>query len=440
MNVKIKDIIPRQILDQHGNPTVDVELILSDNSKHFASVPAIADSSDMKEIRDSSASDKYNGKGVIQALVNIDIMITPNLIGIDPQEQKRIDTIIRGMDTSDSLSTVGANSALAVSMAVLKAGAYAAQMPLYSYVSKILRDEYAVVFPPNLVFPTPVIVALEGGKNNGNNLAINQFTIIPIGISDIREKIRAGSEITHQLRNLLIAKGLNTGTGLNGGFIPNLESDQTAIDLITEAITLAKYKPGEDVGIGLKIDMSEYYIKERQLYELPHQLINNKTITVQGQTKEITEFYINLVTNNPIIAIENGYHDDDWIGYSTLNPFMEVQKKFCITDTLTNNNDELIVKAVRANSANVVSISPQNNGLMSKMFDIIKLCKESDLKIMLADDTSSISDPLISHLAIGAQSSFIKVGSLHNSYGIDKLNELMRMITPEMAKKILQID
>lgn len=440
MELKIKDIIPRQILDQNGNPTVEVELILSDNSRHFASVPVMPATSQFVEIRDKNVKDKFNGKGVIQALVNIDIMITPNLVGIDPCKQQKIDNIIKEVGLTKDLGAVGANSALAVSIAVLKAGAYAQGVPVYAYLTHLLKTDYSVTFAPNLAFPTPVIILIEGGKDNINNLAINELGIIPFGIKDIREKIRAGSEITHKLKELLKKNNFEAGTGNNGGFVPNLENDQVALELITEAIKQCNYDHKNEVGIYVNPSMSDYYIKERQLYTFPHQEINGKTIAVEGQSQELLEYYINLVSQNPITAIQNAFDKEDWKGYSSLNPLMESQSKFCITEDLINNDDELIEKVVRTGGTNMISLSLQGSGLVSNLLNNIDVCKKNNLKIMISDNTTSTSDVISSHLAIGTQAELIKVGSLYNSYGIDKLNEFMRMITPEMAKKILKMD
>ena len=440
MDLKIKDIIPRQILDQNGNPTVEVELILSDDSRHFASVPVISPNSPIKELRDENAKDKYNGKGVLQALVNIDIMITPNLIGIDPREQQKIDNIIKEIDLSRDLINVGANSALAVSIAVLKAGAYIDKIPIYSHVTQLLKKNYSVAFAPNLAFPTPVIILMEGGNKNSNNLAINEFGIIPLGIKDIREKIRAGSEITHKLKELLEKNKFESGVGVRGGFIPNLENDQTALDLITEAITQCNYDPKGEVGIYINPNMPDYYIKERQLYIFPHQKLNDKTLNIEGQYKELLEFYIDLVSKYTIVAIENAFDKDDWPGYSAINPLMEAQGRFCIVDELVNNDEDLIEKVVKTGGTNMVALSTQGSGLISNVLSNIAICKKNNLKIMISDNTTSTGDVISSHLTIGTQSELIKAGSLYNSYGIDKLNEFMRMITPEMARKILNIN
>lgn len=441
-NTVIKDIIPRQVLDSRGNPTVEVELILTDDSRHFASVPSGASTGKYEavELRDSNVPNLYNGNGVLQALINIDVMITPNLIGLDPRNQKKIDTIIDLADGTDNLSIVGANAALAVSIACTKAGAHINKIPLYQYISNILQKEYEVQFAPNMIFPTPMVNILNGGAHAQNNIATQEFMIVPDGISDIREKIRASSEILHALKTILKEKKLNTGVGDEGGYAPNLPSDQAALEYIMRAIKKAGYEPKEEINLALDVAISQFFIEERKLYQFPHQLVNDKVVTVEGTSDELTELYINMVQKYPIISIEDGYHEDDWVGFATLKPFMESQDKLCVGDDLTVTNTDLIEKAIKSNAINAVIIKPNQIGLVSRVFDAIKLCKENNIKIIVSHRSGETTDTFISHLAVGSQASYLKAGGPQRGERVEKYNELMRMITPEMARKVLNID
>jgi enolase len=415
---------------------VEVELILSDGSSHFASVPSGASTGvhEAVELRDGDEN-IYGGKSVFKALLNIDINITPSILGLDPTDQKIIDKKVREIDGTDNFSNVGANATLATSIAVLKAGAYSEEMPLYQYIKKMLVEEYDMDFPPNLAFPTPMFNIFNGGAHADDNIAIQEFMVVPTGITDVREKIRAGSEIFHELRKLLKERNIDTDVGNEGGFAPNLPSDNQVFELIMEAIKKADYKPKDEIWIALDVAISQYYDAETETYDLPHQERDGEVTNIKGDFKAIAEYYVRLSQKYPIYSIEDGMYEDDWLGFATLKPLMNSMERLCVGDDLTVTNTDRIRKAIEANAINAVIIKPNQIGQVSLTFDAIKLCRENDIKVIVSHRSGDTADTFISHLAVGAQAEFLKAGAPQRSERVEKYNELLRMITPEMARK-----
>lgn len=436
MDITIRDIIPRMILDSRGDPTVEVEMVLSDDSRHFASVPSGASTGKYEavELRDEDRPDFYGGKGVLKALVNIDTLITPYLIGIDPSDQSLVDEKVARVDLTENFAKVGANASLAVSIAALKAGAYVQKRPLYSHIMNLLKTEYNVTFASNLAFPIPTFNIMNGGKHADDNIAIQEFMVIPVGIADIRDRIRAGSEIFHALKTILKSQNIDTDVGNEGGFAPILDSDPQALDFIVKAIKKAGYDPKTQVQIGLDVAVSQFYDEERALYSVPHQEVNGRVQQIDGSSRDLIQYYVGLMGKYPIYSIEDGLHEDDWGGFATLKPIMEVQKKLCVGDDLTVTNPKRIQEAIQKSAINAVIIKPNQIGSVSLTFEAIKLCKENDIKIIVSHRSGETADTFISHLAVGAQADFLKAGATHRSERTEKYNELLRMITPQMAK------
>ncbi|MBN1373950.1 phosphopyruvate hydratase [Candidatus Dojkabacteria bacterium] len=435
--VTIKDIIPRQIIDSRGNPTVEVDLILTDGSFHRASVPSGASTGthEVVELRDTNDPKRYHGKGVLQACVNAEVLIGPQIMGLDPRLQKQIDESIRASDGTENFSNIGANAALAVSIAVLKAGAYLENVPLYRYIMKILKDEYGLAYPPNLIFPTPMFNVFNGGAHADNNIAIQEFMIIPSGIPDIREKIRAGAEIFQTLLKLLSNQKIDTDVGNEGGFAPDLPSDVEAMELLIKAIETSGYTPGDQVNIGLDVAISQYYDVERKWYKLPHQLVNGKVTNVEGTFQDVVAYYTMLLDKYPILILEDGFHEDDWEGFATLKPIMDVKNRYCMGDDLTVTNVDRIQKGIDTNAINSIIIKPNQIGTITGVFEAIKLCKDNDIKIATSHRSGETVDTTISHIAVGGQTTFIKAGAPSRSERAEKYNELLRMITPDMVIK-----
>jgi len=436
MTPTIKDIIPRLILDSRSDPTVEVDLILSDDSVHRASVPSGASTGkyEAHELRDG-LKNIYGGKSVFQALINIDTLITPRLVGLDPRQQKRIDNTFSEIDPSRSFKGLGANATLAVSIACLRAGAYNENIPLYKYIMNMLKKDYDISYPSSLSFPTPMFNIINGGAHADNNIAIQEFMVIPVGITDIREKVRAGAEIWHALRDLLNKAELHTGVGNEGGFAPDLDSDQEALDYIMKAIEQAGYKPDEQVQIGMDIAITQFYDPVHDLYEFPHQRINNTVTTIKGNSKVIVQLYISMLRKYPIYLIEDGFAEEDWLGFSTLKPIMHAENKLCVGDDLVVTNRSRIEEAINKNSINAAIIKPNQIGTVSATFEAIKTCKENNIEIIPSHRSGETADTFISHLAVGAQAKLLKSGAPHRSDRVEKYNELLRMIEPKAVKE-----
>ena len=404
---KIKDIKAREILDSRGNPTVEVDVILDNNIIGRASIPSGASTGEkeMLELRDKD--DRYNGLGVMKAVNNVNNIIRNKLIGFDVDKQKELDNKLIELDGTVNKSYLGANAILGVSMAYLKACANNSNMPLYKYVNdKFGNGKYSM--------PFPMMNILNGGMHADNKLDFQEFMIIPQA-NTIKERIRIGSEVFHSLKKVLKEKNLITSVGDEGGFAPNLNSNNEAFDLIIEGITKAGYKPGIDVFLGIDVAASTFY-KDGKYY------FDNKELN----TNELIDYYKDLVNRYPIISIEDPVDENDFEGFSLLTK--EIGDKVqLVGDDLFTTNKIYLQKGIDMHAGNAILLKVNQIGTISETIDTINLAKKNNYKTIISHRSGETEDVTIADLAVGLDLKQIKTGSMSRTDRICKYNELIRI-------------
>ena len=403
---KIKDIKAREILDSRGNPTVEVDVILENGILGRASVPSGASTGEreMLELRDKD--NRYNGLGVLKAVSNVNDIIKPVLIGFDTDKQKELDYKLIELDGTPNKSRLGANAILGVSMAYLKACALDQNKPLYKYVNEKYGNE--------LSLPVPMMNILNGGAHADNSLDFQEFMIMPKA-NNIKERIRIGSEVFHSLKKVLKEKGLVTSVGDEGGFAPNVKDNNEAFDLIIEGITRAGYKAGVDVFLGIDVAASEFY-KDGIYY------FDNKEMT----TKELIEYYKELVSKYPIVSIEDPVDENDWVGFSLLTK--EIGNRIQIVgDDLFTTNKEYLQKGIDMKAGNAILLKVNQIGTITETIETIELAKANNYKTIISHRSGETEDTTIADLAVGLNLGQIKTGSLSRTDRICKYNELIRI-------------
>lgn len=401
----IKNIIAREILDSRGNPTVEVEMELDNGVKSLASVPSGAStgSREALELRDDDKS-RYNGKGVLTAVNNVNTIIKPALVGKE-LNQDSVDKCLLDLDGTENKSKLGANAMLAVSLASLKALAISNNKGLYEYVSN-----------GNYTLPKPMINIVNGGKHAVNNIDIQEFMIVPV-MDKMTERIRAAAETFHALKKILVSKGFSVGVGDEGGFAPNLENNQMALALIIEAIESAGYIPGKDIFIALDVAASELYDKETNTYS-----IDGKKLTCD----DLINYYEELINKYPIMSIEDPFFEDD---FEMLRRFTELvgDKIMIVGDDYFVTNAKYLQKAIDMHAGNAILLKANQIGTMTEMFNTIKLAKENNYRCVISHRSGETEDTFIADLAAGLEIPFIKTGSMCRGERIAKYNELIRI-------------
>ena len=402
---KIKDIYAREILDSRGNPTIEVDMILYDNTKVSASVPSGAStgSKEALELRDKDFK-RFHGKGVLSAVNNVNNIIKPVLIGKE-LNQSEIDKILISLDGTPNKSRLGANAILAVSLASIKALSKCNRKELYEYVSN-----------GKVTLPIPFINIINGGAHAGNNLDIQEFMIVPV-IKGFKEKIRCASEIFHTLKNILKEQNLSTAVGDEGGFAPNLSYNSLALDLIMKAIKESNYIPGKDVFIALDVAASEMYNEENNMYHL-----DNKEITKE----ELTKYYLALVKKYPIISIEDPYHENDFESLSKLTKIIG-EKVMLVGDDYFVTNSKYLEEAAEQKSGNAILLKANQVGSISEMIKTIIVARKNNYKMIISHRSGETLDTFIADLAVGLNIPFIKTGSMSRGERIAKYNRLMQI-------------
>tara|TARA_B100000287_G_scaffold392216_1_gene404437 strand:- start:560 stop:1846 length:1287 start_codon:yes stop_codon:yes gene_type:complete len=408
MKSHIKNIYSREILDSRGNPTVEVDLVLENDIFARAAVPSGASTGDFEamELRDNDKN-RYMGKGVLTAVNNINSEIRNALIGIDINNQENIDNILIKLDGTENKSRLGANAILGVSMAACKAGAKANDSTLYEYLS--ISNDY--------VMPIPMMNILNGGSHAENTVDIQEFMIFPIRANSFSNALRIGTEIFHQLKSELSQKGMNTAVGDEGGFAPNLESNEEAIEIILKAITNAGYKPGEEVFIALDVAASEFF--KNDLY----------TLESEGESYssgEMINYLSNLVKKYPIISIEDGLDQSDWSGWEKLN--LEIGTNVQIVgDDLTVTNINRLKRAIDQKSMNSILIKLNQIGTITETVQAVKLAKKVGFGAIISHRSGETEDTIISDFSVAMGMGQIKTGSLSRSDRVAKYNQLIRI-------------
>lgn len=414
---EIEDIKARQILDSRGYPTVEVDVKLIDGSYGRASVPSGASTGiyEAKELRDNIKTD-YLGKSVLKAIDNINSIITPNLLGEDVTDQPLIDSLMLEMDGSFNKSTLGANAILAVSLACARAAADYYELPLYKYLGGIVGK----------TLPTPMMNILNGGAHANNNLDIQEFMIAPVGVSSFSDALKTGSEIFHALERILCEKGLSTTVGDEGGFAPNLSSTREAIEIIIFAIEKAGYNTN-NVKLCLDVAASELYEEG----ECSNGVCSLSRYFFKGENRKLTsediiEYLDELVRDYPIISIEDGLAQDDWLGWQNLT---EKLGKKCqlVGDDLFVTNTSRLKDGIEKHVANSILIKPNQIGTLTETLDAIYMAQKNGYTAIVSHRSGETEDSFIADLAVATNCGLIKTGSISRTDRLAKYNQLLRI-------------
>lgn len=402
---KIKDIKAREILDSRGNPTVEVDVILENGVMGRAAVPSGASTGirEALELRDNDKN-RYMGKGVLKAVNNVNTEIRDLVIGMESTNQKEIDYKMIELDGTETKSRLGANAMLGVSMAVLKASENEKNIPLYKYIGN------------GKTLPVPMMNILNGGAHADNKLDFQEFMIIPQA-STIKERVRIGAEVFHNLKNVLKSKGLATSVGDEGGFAPNLESNTEGFELIMEAIKKAGYVPGVDVKLGIDVAASEFY--EDGKYVLAGE---GRSLT----TDELIEFYKELCSKYPIISIEDPVDENDWEGFRKITEELG-DKVQLVGDDLFVTNKKCLQKGIDNHAGNAILLKVNQIGTITETLETIELARKNNYKTIISHRSGETEDTTIASLAVGLDLGQIKTGSLSRTDRVCKYNELMRI-------------
>ena len=402
--MKIKNVIGREILDSRGNPTVEVDVILENGVVGRASVPSGASTGEREALELRDKDERFCGKGVLQAVNNVNGPLRDAVIGMDAKNQKELDYKMIELDGTKTKSKFGANAILGISMAAMKASAINEGLPLYKYIGN------------GTTLPSPMMNIINGGAHADNKLDFQEFMIIPQR-DTIKERVRVGAEVFHSLKKVLNEKGLATGVGDEGGFAPDLESNQEAFDLIMEAITRAGYVPGLDVSFAIDVAASEFY--EDGKYILKGE---GRTLT----TEELINFYEELVTKYPIISIEDPVDENDWEGFTLITKRLG-DKIQLVGDDLFVTNKECLQMGIDKNAGNAILLKVNQIGTITETIETINLAKEHGYKTVISHRSGETEDTTIADLAVGLNLGQIKTGSMSRTDRIAKYNQLIRI-------------
>jgi enolase len=409
MSFSIKSIHARQILDSRGNPTLEADCILENNIIGRAAVPSGASTGthEAVELRDNDKS-KYLGKGVLKAVANVNNIIAKEIVGMEPFNQASIDKKLIAIDATENKSRLGANAILGVSLAVAKAAAAAKGVALYEYLGG--KDACTL--------PIPMMNIINGGSHADNNVDLQEFMIMPVGVGSFSEALRAGAEIFHNLKAILKSMGLETSVGDEGGFAPNLKSNHEAVEVILKAIERAGYRAGKDVCIALDPASSEFYK-------------NNQYVLMAEEKKErssedMVAFYKDWVEQYPIVSIEDGLAENDWDGWAKLTAAIG-DKVQLVGDDLFVTNTKRLKQGIDAKVANSILIKVNQIGTLSETLDAINMAKAAGYTAVISHRSGETEDTTISHLAVATGVGQIKTGSVCRTDRIAKYNELLRI-------------
>src|SRR5690625_4515006 len=406
----IIDVYAREVLDSRANPTVEVEVVTESGAFGRALVPSGASTGAFEavELRDGDKS-RYLGKGVLKAVKNVNEIIADEIIGMDVFDQLAIDQLLIDLDGTPNKGKLGANAILGVSVAVARAAADALGMPLYQYIGGINAKQ----------LPVPMMNILNGGEHADNNVDIQEFMIMPVGAKNFREALRMGAEIFHSLSEELKSRGLNTSVGDEGGFAPNLSSNEEALATIVTAIEKAGYKPGEEVVLALDVAATEIYDKERKVYKLEGE---GRELNVE----EMIDFYEELVEKYPVISIEDGLDEDDWEGWKALTERLG-KKIQLVGDDLFVTNTERLKKGIDQGITNSILIKLNQIGTITETLDAIELAKVNGYTAVISHRSGETEDTTIADLAVALNTGQIKTGAPSRTDRVAKYNQLLRI-------------
>ena len=401
----IEAVGAREILDSRGNPTVEVEVSLDDGTLARAAVPSGASTGAFEAVELRDGGDRYGGKGVQKAVKAVLDDIGPELLGFEASDQRLVDAALIDLDGTSDKSKFGANAILGVSLAVAKAAAASADLPLFRYVGG----------PNAHLLPVPMLNILNGGAHADSNVDVQEFMIAPIGAATFAEALRQGAEVYHALKGVLKAKGLSTGLGDEGGFAPSLTSNRTALDVITEAVEKAGLVPGRDVVFALDVAATELY--------------RNGAYTFEGASKsaaEMTAYYKDLVANYPIVSIEDALSEDDWDGWIALTGELNELTQL-VGDDLFVTNPERLSRGIDSGAANALLVKVNQIGTLTETLDAVDLAHRSGYRCMMSHRSGETEDTTIADLAVATNCGQIKTGAPARSERVAKYNQLLRI-------------
>ncbi|MCF8395325.1 MAG: phosphopyruvate hydratase [Melioribacteraceae bacterium] len=407
----IVDVLGREILDSRGNPTVEVEVLLESGVIGRAAVPSGASTGEHEavELRDGDKG-RYLGKGVQNAVDNVNEKIADELIDFDAADQVGIDNFLIELDGTPNKSNLGANAILGVSLACAKAAAETLELPLYRYIGGVSAR----------TLPVPMMNILNGGSHADNTVDFQEFMVMPYGAESFKEALRMGAETFHSLKSVLKKKGYNTSVGDEGGFAPNLKSNQETIEIILEAIEKAGYKPGEEIGLALDAASSEMYNKEKGLY------VFFKSDKSEKTSDQMIEIYSDLVKQYPIVSIEDGLDENDWEGWKNLTGALG-SKVQLVGDDIFVTNTEKLAKGIDMGVANSILIKVNQIGTLTETLDAIEMAKRAGYTSVISHRSGETEDTTIADIAVATNVGQIKTGSLSRTDRIAKYNQLLRI-------------
>lgn len=404
----IEDVVAREIIDSRGNPTVEVDVYLSSGVMGRAAVPSGASTGEREAVELRDGGKRYGGKGVLNAVKNVEEIIGPEIVGIDAIDQVRVDNIMIELDGTPNKSKLGANAILGVSLAVAKAAALALDIPLYRHIGGTNAK----------TLPLPMMNILNGGSHADNNVDIQEFMIMPVGGESFSEALRMGTEVFHNLKKVLSSKGYNTAVGDEGGFAPNLKSNEEAIEVILEAIEKAGYKPGKDVLLALDAAASEFY--EDGLYHFKKSDGSKKT------SGEMVDFYKSWVDKYPIVSIEDGLDENDWEGWKKLTDAL-ASKIQLVGDDIFVTNTDILKEGIEKGVANSILIKVNQIGTLTETLDAIEMAKKAGYTAVVSHRSGETEDTTIADIAVATNAGQIKTGSASRTDRIAKYNQLLRI-------------
>ncbi|MDR3271133.1 MAG: phosphopyruvate hydratase [Peptococcaceae bacterium] len=404
----ISEVYAREILDSRGTPTVEVDVVLEDGTLGRAAAPSGASTGAFEavELRDGDKG-RYLGKGVAQAVDNVNTLIAPEIEGLDPFDQPGLDSALKELDGTNNKGKLGANAILGVSLASAKAAAEEIGLPLYQYLGGVNAKE----------LPVPMMNILNGGKHADNNVDIQEFMILPIGASCFKEALRWGAEIYQALKKVLQEKGMPTGVGDEGGFAPNLSSNAEALALIVQAIEKAGYQPGVQVALGLDVAATELYTDG--MYHLASE-------NLKKTSEEMIAYYEDLIQKFPIVSIEDGLSEEDWDGWKKLTDRLGGKIQL-VGDDLFVTNPERLAKGIASGCANSILIKLNQIGTLTETLDAIEMAKRAGYTAVISHRSGETEDVTMAHVAVAVNAGQIKTGAPARTERVAKYNELLRI-------------
>ena len=401
----IKAIKAREILDSRGNPTVEVDVLLSDNSSARAAVPSGASTGAFEAVELRDGGSRYLGKGVTGAISNIEKVIAPKVLGSDAFDQRKLDEVMIALDGSANKSKLGANAILGVSLAVAKAAAKSKNLSFYSFIGGADAN----------LLPVPMMNILNGGAHADTNVDIQEFMIAPIGATSFQESLQWGAEIYHSLKSVLKKRGLATSIGDEGGFAPNLESNRAALDLIVEAIEKASYKLNSQITLAMDVAATEFF--SDGMYEFEGKKLS---------ASEMISYYKGLVDSYPLVSIEDPLSEDDWDGWTAMTKELGDRVQL-VGDDLFVTNPERLARGIKSGTANALLVKVNQIGTLTETLDAVKLAHSSGYKSMMSHRSGETEDTTIADLAVAARCGQIKTGAPARSERVAKYNQLLRI-------------